>query len=134
MAGVKRFMSGSKLCSIVLSFYRSVVLSFYGSMVLWFFRSIVLLFYRSIVLSFYRSIVLLFYCSTVLLFHCSIVLLFYWQLCLWLACVGFTLGFGAMFVKTWRVFMIFLHQHKRKVNYLLKYICHKSFRFTILKI
>ena len=51
MAGVKRFMSGSKLCSIVLSFYRSIVLSFY--------RSIVLSFYRSIVLSFYCSIVLL---------------------------------------------------------------------------
>ena len=38
------------------------------------------------------------------------------QFSTWVACFGFTLGFGGMFLKTWRVHKIFLNRTKKIVS------------------
>lgn len=38
------------------------------------------------------------------------------QFSTWVACLGFTLGFGGMFLKTWRVHKIFLNRTKKMVS------------------
>lgn len=37
------------------------------------------------------------------------------QFSTWIACIGFTLGFGGMFLKTWRVHKIFVNRTKKMV-------------------
>ena len=39
------------------------------------------------------------------------------QFSTWVACCGFTLGFGGMFLKTWRVHKIFLNRTKKMVGW-----------------
>ena len=38
------------------------------------------------------------------------------QFSTWIACIGFTLGFGGMFLKTWRVHKIFVNRTKKMVS------------------
>ena len=38
------------------------------------------------------------------------------QFTTWVACIGFTLGFGGMLLKTWRVHKIFLNRTKKMVS------------------
>ena len=38
------------------------------------------------------------------------------QFSTWVACCGFTLGFGGMFLKTWRVHKIFLNRTRKMVG------------------
>ena len=38
------------------------------------------------------------------------------QFSTWVACIGFTLGFGGMFLKTWRVHKIFVNRTKKMVS------------------
>ena len=39
------------------------------------------------------------------------------QFSTWVACCGFTLGFGGMFLKTWRVHKIFLNRTRKMVGW-----------------
>lgn len=43
------------------------------------------------------------------------------QFSTWIACIGFTLGFGGMFLKTWRVHKIFVNRTKKMVSELKNY-------------
>jgi len=47
------------------------------------------------------------------------------QFSTWIACIGFTLGFGGMFLKTWRVHKIFVNRTKKMVSELKNYVHNK---------
>ena len=47
------------------------------------------------------------------------------QFSTWIACIGFTLGFGGMFLKTWRVHKIFVNRTKKMVSELKNYFHNK---------
>lgn len=53
------------------------------------------------------------------------------KLCSWVLCLGFSLSYGSMFVKTWRVYKIFTN---RKLKFSLERLSNKSLFIMIISI
>ena len=61
----------------------------------------------------YLQIIIVIIIIIIVIKSCHVVRL---QFSTWVACFGFTLGFGGMFLKTWRVHKIFLNRTKKMVG------------------